>query len=78
MNSAGVNTSGVNASGHSSLVASVADWYDAQTLGLTNATQYWKEIAPKPATNKYSLDRKGKNDALHIVVVDDLLSLIHI
>jgi len=70
--SAGVNTSGVNASGHSSNVQTVADWYDAQTLGLTNATQYWKEIAPKPATNKYSLDRKGKNDALHIVVVDDL------
>ena len=60
---AGVNSTGVRPSGHSSLVASVADWYDAQTLGLTNSTVYWKEIAPKPATNKYSLDRKGKNDA---------------
>ena len=70
--SAGVNSTGVNASGHSSQPDTATDWYDSQTLGLTNATQYWKEIAPKPATNKYSLDRKGKNDALHIVVVDDL------
>ena len=69
---AGVNSTGVRPSGHSSLVASVADWYDAQTLGLTNSTVYWKEIAPKPATNKYSLDRKGKNDAMHVAVVDDL------
>ena len=49
----------------------VADWYDNQTLGLTNATTYWKAIAPRPTTNKYSLDRQGKGDGLHVVVVDD-------
>ena len=53
-------------------VTAVADWYDAQTLGLTNATVYWKSIAPRPLTNKYSLNRNGKNDGTHIVVVDDL------
>ncbi len=67
----------VNNSGSLSTVtaytpASIADWYDAQTLDLTNSIVYWKEIAPKPTTNKYVLDRKGKNDACHIVVVDDL------
>jgi hypothetical protein len=51
---------------------SVTDWYDQQTLGLTNTTLYWKSIAPKPVTNRYSLDRQGKNDAIHVVVVDDL------
>jgi len=51
---------------------SVVDWYDQQTLGLTNSIIFWKSIAPKPVTNKYSLDRNGKGDALHIVVVDDL------
>jgi hypothetical protein len=51
---------------------SVVDWYDQQTLGLTNSTIYWKSIAPKPLTNKYSLDRGSKGDALHVVVVDDL------
>mgnify|MGYP001807504951 CR=1 FL=1 len=50
----------------------VVDWYDQQTLGLTNSTVFWKSIAGKPKTNKYSLDRNGKNDGLHVVVVDDL------
>ena len=43
-------------------VGSQVDWYDQQTLGLTNSTVYWKSIAGKPTTNKYSLDRNGKND----------------
>ena len=33
---------------------SAVDWYDQQTLGLTNSTVYWKTIAPKPVTNQYS------------------------
>ena len=69
VNSVGVNT-GLSAS-NAYTPASIADWYDAQTLGLTNSTVYWKEIAPKPVTNKYSLDAQGQNDALHVVVVDD-------
>ena len=52
--------------------SSISDWYESQTLGLTNTTIYWKSIAPKPATNRYSLDRNGKNDSIHVVVVDDL------
>jgi len=53
-------------------VVSVDDWYDQQTLGLTNTTLYWKSIAPKPTTNQFVADRKGYNDAMHVVVVDDL------
>ena len=66
VNSVGVNT------GSSFTPTTVTDWYENQTLGLTNSTIYWKSIAPKPTTNKYSLDRNSKNDSLHIVVVDDL------
>ena len=51
--------------------SSVLDWYEEQTLGLDNATIYWKSIAPKPTTNRFVAERNGKNDALHIVVVDD-------
>ena len=29
--------------------SSTEDWYDTQTLGLDNATVYWKSIAPKPS-----------------------------
>ena len=70
-----VDNSGIN-TGASALnpytPSSVVDWYDQQTLGLTNSIIYWKSIAPKPTTNRYVLDRNGKNDGLHIAVVDDL------
>jgi hypothetical protein len=52
-------------------VDSVVDWYDQQTLSLTNSVVYWKSIAAKPVTTKYALDRNSKNDALHVVVIDD-------
>jgi len=50
---------------------SVLDWYDQQTLGLSNSTIYWKSIAPKPTTNQYVAERNGEHDALHIAIVDD-------
>jgi len=49
----------------------VSDWYDQQTLGLTNSTLYWKAIADRPATSEYAKDRTSRNDEVHIVVVDD-------
>ena len=48
------------------------DWYDQQTLGLTNSKIYWKTIAPKPLSNNFVLERNGKNDGMHVAVVDDL------
>lgn len=51
---------------------STKDWYDQQTLGLTNSTIFWKSIAPKPISNNYVTERNGKNDGMHVVVVDDL------
>lgn len=47
------------------------DWYDQQTLGLTNSMVYWKSIVPKPGTSQYCKERGGKNDEIHVVVVDD-------
>jgi molybdopterin-binding protein len=48
------------------------DWYDQQTLGLTNSTVYWKALSPRPLTSKWAEDRSSKNDGIHVVVVDDL------
>ena len=47
------------------------DWYDQQTLGLTNSTVYWKSIAERPGTSEFASERSGKNDEVHVVVVDD-------
>ena len=51
--------------------ASTVDWYDQQTLGLDNSTILWRSIAPRPGTSQYANERKGKNDEIHFVVVDD-------
>lgn len=70
-----VNNSGINTGSSATAPytpTTVSDWYKSQTLGLTNSTVLWSSIAPKPTTNAYSLSRSGKNDGLHIVVVDDL------
>jgi hypothetical protein len=73
VNGVGITTGSIGDAG--TPVVSVTDWYENQTLGLSNSTVYWREIAPKPISNIYSTQRNGKNDALHIVVVDDTGSI---
>jgi hypothetical protein len=53
------------------LITSVNDWYNQQTLGLENSTIFWRSIADKPVSSNYALERNGSGDGLHIVVVDD-------
>lgn len=69
VNNAGINSTGLRAVRYTPVTQ--VDWYDQQTLGLTNATTFWKSIAPRPISNVYTTDRSGKNDGLHVVVVDD-------
>jgi hypothetical protein len=66
-----INNSGSSASTGSVAISTVTDWYNEQTLGLKNGFVYWKSLAPKPVSSSFTLNRKGKNDGLHIVVVDD-------
>ena len=49
----------------------VEDWYDQQTLSLTNSTVFWKGIADKPGTGQFVSDRSGKSDEIHFAIVDD-------
>ena len=64
-----VTQAGITTNSFSSTEAN--DWYETQKLGLSNQTIFWKSIAPKPGTSQYAEDRSGKNDQIHIVVVDD-------
>ena len=68
VNNVGVNSTGT---GIGATASTVTDWYDAQTLGLTNATTYWKSIAPRPTSTVYTTNRSGEGDGMHVVVVDD-------
>ena len=49
----------------------ILDWYDEQSLNLTNTTILWSSIAPKPGTTQYAANRNAKSDEIHVVVVDD-------
>ena len=46
------------------------DWYDQQQLTL-NTPIYWNTIAPRPVDSNFVSSRSGKNDGIHVVVVDD-------
>ena len=74
VNSSGINTGAPNAANTavSAEIVTAVDWYDQQTLGLENSTIFWKSIASRPTTNKYASDRGGKNDGIHVAIVDDL------
>ena len=67
-----INNSGIK-TGHTAdpVIRSAIDWYDEQTLGLDNSTTYWKTLAPKPISSNFVKERNGKNDGLHVVLVDD-------
>jgi hypothetical protein len=71
VNNSGINT-GLSATLAAYTPATAVDWYDQQKLGITNGVMYWKSIAPRPTSNKYVLDRNGKNDGFHVCVIDDL------
>jgi hypothetical protein len=70
-----INNSGISTGTGLYSATTVQDWYDQQTLGLTNSTLFWRSIAPKPVTNQYAATRNAKNDALNIVIIDDTGSL---
>jgi hypothetical protein len=65
-----VNNSGIS-TGTSQAATTSVDWYDQQSLGLTNSTVFWKSIAPRPVASNYVTQRNGGNDGIHVVVVDD-------
>ena len=66
----GSNTGTLGSTG--TIPTKMMDWYDNQTLGLTNSKIFWKTIAPRPLSNNFVLERNGKNDGMHVAVVDDL------
>ncbi len=65
-----VNNAGI-VTGSTVTAARVSDWYNQQTLGLTNQTVYWSSLAPKPGTSSYASERNCKHDEIHVVVYDD-------
>jgi len=52
-------------------VATQEDWYEQQRIGTVNGNIFWKEIAPKPQTTQYAVNRNSRFDEIHVAIVDD-------
>ena len=66
---AGINTG--NSATAPVTPTTAVDWYDQQTLGLSNSTVFWKSIAPRPTSTLFATSRASKHDGIHVVVVDE-------
>jgi hypothetical protein len=52
-------------------VATVVDWFDQQTIGLTTTSSVnWNNIAARPSTTSYAASRNSRFDEIHILVID--------
>jgi hypothetical protein len=54
-----------------SAVSSAIDWFDQQSIALSNGSISWNTIADRPSTSDYAGSRSSRFDELHIVLIDD-------
>ena len=47
------------------------DWFEQQSITLSNGSIDWDTIANRPSTSQYASTRSSRFDELHIVVIDD-------
>jgi hypothetical protein len=65
-----VNNTGVSVG--STTYSSETDWFDNQSITLTNSSIPWNNIAPRPGTSSFAEPRGSRFDEIHVVVIDDL------
>ena len=72
-NSGSVNVIAAGSSGSGSAKSYTAqtDWFESQNIVLSNTTLEWDAIADAPGTSTYVSTRGGKNDEVHVLVIDD-------
>ena len=52
-------------------VSTAVDWFDQQSITLSNGSIAWNTIADRPSTSEYANSRSSRFDELHVVVIDD-------
>ena len=66
-----IHTAGQSVSYASTAVSSELDWYDQQTLTLSESTTVnWNSVAERPSTTSFGAQRGARFDEVHIVVID--------
>ena len=66
-----IHTAGQSASYATATPSNNQDWFDQQSISLTNATINWNNIAERPGTSSYAAGRGSRFDEIHVVVIDD-------
>ena len=66
-----IHTTGQSSSYTTGTPTSNTDWFDSQTIQLTNSTINWNNISDRPGTSNFSSARNSKFDEVHVVVIDD-------
>ena len=69
--SLGIHTTGVSAAFASRAYTTRQDWFDNQSITLTNSSIKWNTLAERPGTSAYAAARGGRFDEVHVVVLDD-------
>ena len=69
--SLGIHTTGVGVAFTSRAYTTRQDWFDNQTITLTNSSVNWNTLAERPGTSAYAAARGGRFDEVHVVVFDD-------
>jgi uncharacterized protein YaiE (UPF0345 family) len=69
--SVAIHTTGQTTAVGSTSYTSQQDWFDQQTISLTNSTVYWNTLADRPGTSQFAAGRDSRFDEIHVVVIDD-------
>ena len=57
--------------GTASTPSTATDWFDQQSIVLSNGSIPWNTIADRPSTSAYADSRSSRFDELHVVLIDD-------
>ena len=69
--SVAIHTSGQSSSYATGTATNNEDWFDQQTITLTDSTVNWNNIAERPGTSTFAAGRGSRFDEIHVVVIDD-------
>ena len=69
----GLTTAGqsITGTGASKAYTEQKDWFEQQNITLSNGFLEWDQLADAPGTSTYASARGGRNDEVHVVVIDD-------
>ena len=65
------STGGAVSSASTAAYTSQKDWFEQQNIALSVGSLEWDQLADAPGTSNYAAARGGRNDEVHVVVIDD-------